>query len=409
MGQTFHNHMEIEDKPRVTKASKSKEYTEIQFKPDLSLFGYSSLDDDMISIMHRRVIDVAGIINEGVRVYWNGERVNVKGFEDYVELFIVGRNNEISSRKRWTVRLKRKKELIIAFWENWYFRQIPGGNMLWSQHVLKAFSQLLYSNQMTILQMSFVNGICTSRGGKHLTYLTDQLVSHLQPLLEKRLKRSVKPLLIRQHLSVFCNCLIENPTFDTQTKDFLTTSVKVTLTCSSHVQEFGSTPHLSDSFLQKIMRSGLPELVAASMKIKDEESLRKGSGVKASRILGIPKLDDANNAGTRRSNETTLIVTEGDSAKALAVGGLGTVGRDNYGVFPLKVGMKRMPQDQGKVLNVKDVSEKASLENEEIQNLVRILGLKYGKEQETTDSLRYGHLLTMTDQVRQSVDCEIGL
>ena len=143
--------MEIEDKPRVTKASKSKEYTEIQFKPDLSLFGYSSLDDDMISIMHRRVIDVAGIINEGVRVYWNGERVNVKGFEDYVELFIVGRNNEISSRKRWTVRLKRKKELIIAFWENWYFRQIPGGNMLWSQHVLKAFSQLLYSNQMTIL------------------------------------------------------------------------------------------------------------------------------------------------------------------------------------------------------------------------------------------------------------------
>ena len=92
------------------------------------------------------------------------------------------------------------------------------------------------------------------------------------------------------------------------------------------------------------MRSGLPELVAASMKIKDEESLRKCSGVKASRLLGIPKLDDANNAGTRRSNETTLIVTEGDSAKALAVGGLGTVGRDNYGVFPLKVGMKRMPQ-----------------------------------------------------------------
>lgn len=75
--------------------------------------------------------------------------------------------------------------------------------------------------------MSFVNGICTNRGGRHLTYLTDQLVTHLQPLLEKRLKRSVKPSLIRQHLSVFCNCLIENPTFDTQTKDFLTTSVKV--------------------------------------------------------------------------------------------------------------------------------------------------------------------------------------
>ena len=54
-------------------------------------------------------------------------------------------------------------------------------------------------------------------------------------------------------------------------------------------------------------------------------------------MLGIPKLDDANNAGTRKSGETTLIITEGDSAKALAVGGLGVVGRDNYGVFPLKV------------------------------------------------------------------------
>ena len=54
-------------------------------------------------------------------------------------------------------------------------------------------------------------------------------------------------------------------------------------------------------------------------------------------LLGIPKLDDANNAGTRKSGETTLIITEGDSAKALAVGGLGVVGRDNYGVFPLKV------------------------------------------------------------------------
>ena len=49
------------------------------------------------------------------------------------------------------------------------------------------------------------------------------------------------------------------------------------------------------------------------------------------------------------------------------MGGLGVIGRDNYGVFPLK----------GKVLNVRDVTEKQCAENEEIQNLVRILGLKY--------------------------------
>lgn len=83
-------------------------------------------------------------------------------------------------------------------------------------------------------------------------------------------------------------------------------------------------------------------------------------------MLNIPKLDDANNAGTKKSGQATLIITEGDSAKALAVGGLGVVGRDNYGVFPLK----------GKVMNVRDATEKQCSENEEIQNLVRILGLK---------------------------------
>ena len=60
-----------------------------------------------------------------------------------------------------------------------------------------------------------------------MTHVADQLVTHLQPLLEKRLRRPVKPSVIRQHLTVFCNCLIENPSFDTQTKDYLTTPVKV--------------------------------------------------------------------------------------------------------------------------------------------------------------------------------------
>lgn len=75
--------------------------------------------------------------------------------------------------------------------------------------------------------MSFVNGVYTSRGGKHVTYCTDQIVNHIQPVLEKRLKRDVKPSTIRQHLCVFCNCLIENPTFDSQTKECLTTTSRV--------------------------------------------------------------------------------------------------------------------------------------------------------------------------------------
>lgn len=59
----------------------------------------------------------------------------------------------------------------------------------------------------------------------------------------------------------------------------------------------------------------------------------------SSLIKGIPKLEDANDAGTKFSSDCTLILTEGDSAKTLAVAGLGVVGRDRYGVFPLRGGI----------------------------------------------------------------------
>lgn len=87
-------------------------------------------------------------------------------------------------------------------------------------------------------------------------------------------------------------------------------------------------------------------------------------------------------------NQCTLILTEGDSAKSLAVSGLAVVGRDNFGVFPLR----------GKLLNVRDASPSMVSNNAEINAIKQILGLQHGKVYESTDSLRYGHLMIMTDQ-----------
>jgi len=83
-------------------------------------------------------------------------------------------------------------------------------------------------------------------------------------------------------------------------------------------------------------------------KFKEGQLKDKGGGKKTTKIKGIPKLEDANDAGTRFSVDCTLILTEGDSAKTVAVAGLGVIGRDRYGVFPLK----------GKVLNVREASHK---------------------------------------------------
>lgn len=104
----------------------------------------------------------------------------------------------------------------------------------------------------------------------------------------------------------------------------------------------------------------------------------------------MTKLCDANNAGSRYGKDCTLILTEGDSAKALAVAGLSVVGRDNFGVFPLR----------GKLLNVREANHDQIMKNEEIQNIKKIMGLQHNKEYTSRDSLRYGRIMIMADQVR---------
>jgi len=104
--------------------------------------------------------------------------------------------------------------------------------------------------------------------------------------------------------------------------------------------------------------------------------------------VGIPKLEDANNAGTRNAEQCTIILTEGDSAKSLALAGIEVVGRDKYGVFPLR----------GKFLNVREASNKQIMENPEIQNLIKILGIQIGKKYDNLSNLRYGRVMIMTDQ-----------
>lgn len=81
----------------------------------------------------------------------------------------------------------------------------------------------------------------------------------------------------------------------------------------------------------------------------------------------MAKLEDASKAGTKESDKCSLILTEGDSAKSMAMAGLNEAGTEYYGVFPLK----------GKLLNVRDASTRNITSNEEIAAIKQILGLKH--------------------------------
>lgn len=148
-----------------------------------------------------------------------------------------------------------------------------------------------------------------------------------------------------------------------------------------------------------MLKSGVMDRIMESTKLKQANQLKQTDGAKRGRLSGIAKLDDANNAGTRNGQKCTLILTEGDSAKALAISGLSVVGRDNFGVFPLR----------GKLLNVREATHKQILENSEINNIKQILGLKSDKTYTSTESLRYGHVMIMADQVCSFTFCYLAI
>ncbi|OHT08318.1 putative DNA topoisomerase 2 [Tritrichomonas foetus] len=347
--QKFTDHMENIEKPKIITLKKKKvtSSTMIKFYPDCSLFGMDRLDDDIVSLFKKRVWDMAGVL-KGVTVLLNGEKVPVKNFEDYCKKYLDENATFLSCEV----------------------------NDRWKIGIAASDGQFG--------QVSFVNSVATTRGGTHVDYVANQITKYICKELENSRgnKITVRPNIAKYHIFVFVNCLIDNPSFDSQTKE----------TLMLKVSEFGSKCDVPEAFLKKIMKqTEIPGLIRDYAKFKQNSDMKKMGGRKTARIHGILKLTDANEAGKAKSSQCTLILTEGDSAKTMAVTGLSVIGRDLYGVFPLR----------GKLLNTRDITTAKLQKNEEIQNLMKILALKPGtkyNDKESLKDLRYGSIMIMTDQ-----------
>ena len=339
--QTFKKNMTEVEKPIVI-PNKGKSSVQVIWTPDFKRFGMQSIDDGMMRLIERRVWDLAMTLGKEVKVSWNGTAVKCKNLTEYARAFGCDPVLYETPNDRW--------HIAVA-----------------DSPVDKFFS------------MSFVNGIWTSKGGTHVDSVTNQVVGHIVEYLETKKKVKVKPSLVKDHLAIFITSMIENPSFTSQTKETLTTKSSA----------FGSSPKLSEEFLKKVVSklAIVPKLLEAQS-AKDAKDNSKTDGKKQSRITGIPKLDDAISAGTKDSAKCTLILTEGDSAKAMALSGLSQEQRKFFGVYPLK----------GKVLNVKDTSDAKVEQTKEIAELKKILGLTSGKKYTDVKDLRYGSIMIMTDQ-----------
>ena len=348
--QTFKNNLDEICEPKITKSGKTKPYTKISFKPDYKRLGINGLTPDMIGLLTKRVFDISAVTDKNVKVKYNSELIPVKNFQQYIDMYI---GNKTESNR--------------------VYEEDEGGR--WEYAVA-------LSPTHEFVQISFVNGINTSKGGKHIDYILGQITRKLVEYIEKKKKVKVNQNSIKEQLILFLRCDIENPAFDSQTKDFMNTPSS----------KFGSKCEVSDKFIEKVAKMGVMDAACALTEVKENKAAKKTDGNKVSKIRGIPKYTSANWAGGIRSKDCIIIFCEGDSAKSGIISGLSSEDRNIIGVYPLK----------GKLLNVRGESVKKISENNEIVEIKKILGLETNKEYKTIEdvhkNLRYGKVLFMTDQ-----------
>lgn len=349
----YFNRMSNNKDAVVTEKYRKSPYTSITFVPYYEAFGIPDLTDDLIALFKKRVYDMVYSSFGNLQVFLNGVQLlasdkNTTSCEEYVKMYI-GDEREVfncNPDPRWMI--------SVCLSDGFQFNQV-----------------------------SFVNGINTCRGGKHVDYVSKQICKALSEYIKSKKKVDINDKFIKDNLMIFVNSIIENPDFDGQTKETLKTTSR----------NFGSSFELPNDFIKTIAsKSGIVERALAQNSFQETQLLKKTDGKKRNK-LHINKLDDAEYAGSNKSSQCTLILTEGDSAKATAIAGISVVenGGKIFGVFPLR----------GKLLNTRGKSTKDIIANEEINNINQIIGLRRELDYSVAKNyatLRYGRIMIMTDQ-----------
>jgi len=346
--QIYKNNLSIKSNPNIKPYNKNDGYVKITFQPDLKYFKINELSDDFICLLKRRVYDLAMLLGKKIKIYIDNTRIFSNTLLKYVDLYTTNEklycecDNDI--KKRWN---------IIITQSNGNYKQI-----------------------------SFVNGINTYNGGKHIEYITSKIINLLKEKIRSKYKEiDLRDQLIKDQINLFIVCTIINPSFNSQTKEELITPSN----------KFECEIKRNNIFIKKLFNIlNIDELVQMHIKMMETNILNKL--VPKKKVLkGIEKLYDAYLAGTKKSQQCTLILTEGDSAKAMAISGLSVLenAKDFYGVFPLK----------GKLLNVREATKKQIVNNDEFVNLQKIIGLDVNKiyTEKNLHELRYGNIILMMD------------
>jgi len=329
--QTFTNNMRERTQPIIKKSKIN--HTQISFTPDFQRFGLEGIDDDHYKMIEKRIYDIAAC-NTGLKIYFNGNLININTFEDYIKLYTEEYFYEFKKDKTWS--------LGIALSQNGF------------------------------QQVSFANTTETYDGGTHVDYVMNQIIVSLREFFLKKHKVDIKPSELKQHMFLFLDSTVINPSFSSQTKEKLITEVK----------EFGTTFEVSNKLIQSILKSEIVNSILDWIQQKknaEDSKLQRDLNKKLTKIK-VEKLIDAKGKDRWKYS---IGLFEGDSAIS-AFRKYRTP--ETMGAFALK----------GKFVNVSEITNQKLVQNDEAVNLMASIGLKLGQEIDVRN-LRYGRVLIFTD------------
>ena len=329
--QTFSNNMRKRTAAKVKKSTKG--FTEIKYLVDFEKFALTGIDDDHFKMIEKRVYDIAAC-NTGLKIYFNGKLINIKTFDDYIKYYTKDYFYEAKKDKTWS--------LGIALSNNGF------------------------------QQVSFANSTDTYDGGTHVDYVMNQIIAQLREFFMKKHKVDVRPGELRNHMFLFLDSTVINPSFSSQTKEKLITEIK----------DFGSTFEVTNKLVQSIIKSEIVNSILdwiQQKKSAEESKLQRDLNKKLDKIK-VEKLIDAKGKDRWKYS---IGLFEGDSAISAF-----RKYRDpqTMGAFALK----------GKFVNVSEMTNQKLVQNTEVVNLMAAIGLKLGQRIELKD-LRYGRILFYVD------------
>ena len=391
--QVWNDNMQIRGEPQIEQYT-GESYVQITYILDFLRFGYTEYPDEALALIARHAVDASFTCK--IPVVFNGVTLSYPKIIDYRALFFPPDTNCLLHYE-WPANTETttgKNGLVTAK----------------NPYAIPAIELCVIDTPHNGEAISFINGLMTKEGGIHVTAtmktLTDGILSILnftkkekkvkkgkkgkgpvkgkgkeeKPAKNKEKEKAVKLTVqdVRPHISIILSCWVTNPKFTSQNKVNFT-GPPVTI-------------HIDPEFYNPICKWDLVDRLYLALEAKQFNKLTKTDGKKR-RHISLAKGEDANLAGTPGySRQCTLYVVEGKSAMGYAVSAISLVqnGRDYIGVYPMK----------GKPLNVMNAPIEQIMENDEINDLKKMIGLKEGIDytvEENFNTLRYGHFVILAD------------